>query len=783
MQGEEVRLLQELLRAAGHDVEPDGIFGPRTERALMKFQDEHGFPPDGVAGPRTWDALRSGPPEPPPKQRPTPPVDEVKHGPEPERVRPPVGDLALSTSLGILTGWFADPVDAWAIVDRILVTHPNYLARSKARVQLRAPKGAAQRSMDEWLLSVRELIDLELVPELHTRQVLRGLALLEPELGRRLERIGVMEVVREKPLGRDGILSEAGRALLGAPERARSAPTLLDRPANEDRLGREVFAITLAARLVQLRGAFVPARVPWGERLVALVGRDTSADETPEVIDGPFLVHLQGAWGAGKSTLLNFFARELRSPSKRLQDAVWGPTWPTRLRLDRWVVVPFNAWQHQRIAPPWWWLMTALYQEGARELRSVSHREWLRFKLRDYAWRFKTRWPAFVVPVVAVAAVAVLVWVLTTRTSAFTATGDKTLIEFLGSVAGALTAVVGLVAAGWGAVRGVKRWMLVGTARGADQFMKTTADPMAVVQRRYEHLVESLGHPVAVFIDDLDRCKAAYVVELLEGIQTLFARAPVTYVVAADSCWLRESFLQVYEPFATSDTGPGPMLGYGFLDKSFQLSTSVPRMRPDSRSAYLASLLGAGRIEADRERARQRVASVESYEQLRQVVADSTDLSEAERRAVREEAALRAAGADIVVETHHLLQDFEDLLDPNPRAMKRLVNAYGFESRLRLLESDWIEEDLAASQKLALWTIVKLRWPALGDYLTNHPEQVAKVGPKTPLGSIPVGLRPYFRDADVRRVVSGEAADLDVRLDADSLQAMVRPAPVLVPPS
>jgi hypothetical protein len=115
--------------------------------------------------------------------------------------------------------------------------------------------------------------------------------------------------------------------------------------------------------------------------------------------------------------------------------------------------------------------------------------------------------------------------------------------------------------------------------------------------------------------------------------------------------------------------------------------------------------------------------------------------------------------------------------------MKRLVNAYGFESRLRLLESDWVEEDLAASQRLALWTIVKLRWPPLGDYLAEHPEQVDKIGPRTALGSVPEGLRPYFRDDEVRRVVRGEAEALDVRLDADTLRAMVRPAPVLVPPS
>ena len=57
--GPDVELLQEGLRRAGDLAErPDGIFGPRTESAVRRFQMRQSLPADGVAGPRTWAALR-----------------------------------------------------------------------------------------------------------------------------------------------------------------------------------------------------------------------------------------------------------------------------------------------------------------------------------------------------------------------------------------------------------------------------------------------------------------------------------------------------------------------------------------------------------------------------------------------------------------------------------------------------------------------------------------------------------------------------------------------------
>jgi peptidoglycan hydrolase-like protein with peptidoglycan-binding domain len=56
-QGHPVPALQHLLRARGHPVTADGIFGPKTEAAVRGFQTADRITVDGIVGPQTWDAL------------------------------------------------------------------------------------------------------------------------------------------------------------------------------------------------------------------------------------------------------------------------------------------------------------------------------------------------------------------------------------------------------------------------------------------------------------------------------------------------------------------------------------------------------------------------------------------------------------------------------------------------------------------------------------------------------------------------------------------------------
>ncbi len=55
--GPQTQLLQLALARAGYAVVTDGIFGPKTDDALQRFQSSRRLTPDGIAGPITWRAL------------------------------------------------------------------------------------------------------------------------------------------------------------------------------------------------------------------------------------------------------------------------------------------------------------------------------------------------------------------------------------------------------------------------------------------------------------------------------------------------------------------------------------------------------------------------------------------------------------------------------------------------------------------------------------------------------------------------------------------------------
>lgn len=55
--GRDVRYVQEVLRRAGYRVRVDGRYGSETDIAMTRFQQKHGLEPDGVVGPKSWRAL------------------------------------------------------------------------------------------------------------------------------------------------------------------------------------------------------------------------------------------------------------------------------------------------------------------------------------------------------------------------------------------------------------------------------------------------------------------------------------------------------------------------------------------------------------------------------------------------------------------------------------------------------------------------------------------------------------------------------------------------------
>ena len=643
---------------------------------------------------------------------------------------PPSADMPSQTQAPPAEEKVAPPVSpvsadgaasAYVLAEGLLAQNPGWASGRATSVTLVAPAGARTRPLRDWSDDVRTLYVPE--REVDDPMTLVGLALLERDLRGQLEDDGFLNAVEQEIEDFDRCLSGRGKSL-HTPD---AVPTLSDQPSDVDNLGRKAFAEALGARLIDEQRRSSAARAGQSRR--------------PE--PDSFVLHLEGPWGSGKTSLLRFLCEYLNTQG--------------------WLVVQFNAWQNQRVGAPWWLLIAEVQREAVRRA-PWPQKVWL--WLRAMAWRARIAgWRiAGLFAALALFGVAILV------ARAQDVPGGAALITV---VATAVTTV----AAGVNALKGMGG--AFSSRSGAEDFVRQAADPMNKLQRRFCALVRSIGKPVAVLVDDLDRCRASYAVELLEGIQTVLREPPVTFVVAADRHWLYDCYEEVYPGHDRNGRDPGRPLGHLFLEKTFQLSTSVPRLSLTEREEFWRSLIFPAAepeqmAELEQELARE-FADAQTEEETFTVLDRVSQGSPARRRAARAVAVRKLSTPELVQATEHTLARFAPLLEPNPRAMKRLVNAYGVERALQIIGGHSTALD-HPRERLALWTILKSRWPLLSDFLADEPELVEQLKQ----GIVPDEVRAdderaylatLFADDEVRRVVSGEVIGVD--LDAESLRLLI----------
>jgi hypothetical protein len=414
-------------------------------------------------------------------------------------------------------------------------------------------------------------------------------------------------------------------------------------------------------------------------------------------------------------------------------------------------------------------LLAAIRREGLRTLRRRSRYRAFQFWIRDVGWRLWNARPTLL-PIVIALGIVAIVWLTDVLDLGARPEGVETWAK-------AITAVVSALVITWGLVRGVGRWVAFGGAPAGARVLERVHDPLNAAQRRFAFLIDRLQSPVAILVEDLDRCRVEYVVELLEGIQTLFLGRPVMYVFAADREWLCQSFRTHYAAFDEVTGTPGRPLGHLFLEKTFQISLEIPPVLPDTRSAFWRSLL-LGDMPADQSRGasdeldQQAARLFENLHSEREITAalrtpaGGIEVEEARRRA----AVRRLGSPSLQRDLQHALERFAHLVEPNPRAMKRLVNAYGVERALQVRLGVQLEPRISAQN--VLWMIVKLRWPALAEYLVQQPETADLLRQAQALedDALPPELRVFAADRAVRDVIAGR--EIDAQLDCEAIERL-----------
>ncbi len=494
------------------------------------------------------------------------------------------------------------------------------------------------------------------------------------------------------------------------------------------------------------RGAFADALCMYlcdsfAERLY-----DRAKSPSGEAGGEAFMLHLHAPWGAGKSFVLNLMHERLNKKAHQGKP---------------WLVVPFNAWRNRHLDPPWWALMSALRRAGWRHVRKETYRGSLLPFVR-FAWCefwLRLRGSQFLIGIAGLLLLGVCLWYITSMKG-----GTAQSIIQTGNLAKSVTAILGGIVGVWTFYAQLRQSLWRDNRENLRAFLDVNADPMTALRKQYRKLLAALDCPVAILIDDLDRCPGSFVAGLLEGIQTLFRNPNVVFVVAADREWIDLSFEKAYEDYGNVASQPGQALGRKFSEKLFQIAARLPALTPEMRDKYLHELLVPGGKEEAPSVAQDfqsKNSEAEVLEEYKKHRAKGGPVA----RAAKQEAMKRLAQRDVQQEVQsHVLERFARYIDPNPRSVKRFVNTY---TVLRLVTLS--EEKTVGESQLARWIILTLRWPRLAAWFVERPARIEAL-----LGGVKSGEHSKDEEIDrlcdsdeVKAVIQG--ADGEERLTVDTV--------------
>jgi hypothetical protein len=256
---------------------------------------------------------------------------------------------------------------------------------------------------------------------------------------------------------------------------------------------------------------------------------------------------------------------------------------------------------------------------------------------------------------------------------------------------------------------------------------------------------------IVLYIDDLDRCPDARVVQVLQAVHLLLAFPLFVVVVAVDSRWLAHALRTRYPALAGPPSADGQASARpdDYLEKIFQVPFWVQGLGDEGRRRMVDGLL-SGHVRVDQTRGEGEEGNgLHIGDKEARVITEM--IEPRSRPPLMEAAALRVTADELA-----FLESLTPLMGDTPRSIKRFVNVYQLVKILRqsrpptdqgVPSDEEVDEGAPSDAEVAAFLLAigeglpQVGW-RLMDEASKHPSQsLGEVIRKPPLTSFPEELK------------------------------------------
>lgn len=446
----------------------------------------------------------------------------------------------------------------------------------------------------------------------------------------------------------------------------------------------------------------------------------------------PLTIGIDAAWGGGKTTLMHMLEGRLRGADtykwweKAIQfSKTLLQTHKLPVNPPRFYTVWFNAWIYDKEETLWAAMALEIWSQTRKRI-GFWKRNLLALKLngKRMDWGslaldfFKS---LFFSSILAALAVLVLAgfsqWLgkdtaetfdwLKSYVKVFASLGIATLLYTI------FKDITGLVLSPFSA--GISRYLHQPDYASKIGFIREFQQDFRLV---VESVTQNGKWPLAIFVDDLDRCKPDKAAEVIEAVNLLLDSEYCIFVIGMDSSVLSRSIQAKYKEiqpyFDNGDYTSRIGLGRHFLEKIIQIDFRVPQPDMSHIADFIDYQLGRNHAKEDLPRDQQVAESLiqaeqrvgKTLEEARLAVQeDFPDLEPVIQDAV-ESVEIRAF--DDHPEVERAIKDMASYLNYNPRRIKRFINMYKLQA-LIAYERNILGKSISLGN-LACWVTIGMRW-------------------------------------------------------------------------